>query len=40
MWTKLSADKKSELMKAYKKGGFSYRDMIDDYNASYEEFEK
>ena len=39
MWTKLSADKKSELMKAYKKGGFSYRDMIDDYNNSYEEFE-
>jgi len=39
MWTKLSADKKSELMKAYKKGGFSYNDMIDDYNASYEEFE-
>jgi len=40
MWNKLSADKKSELMKAYKKGGFSYRDMIDDYNSSYEEFEK
>ena len=39
MWTKLSADKKSELMKAYKKGGFSYRDMIDDYNTSYEKFE-
>ena len=39
MWTKLSADKKSELMKAYKKGGFSYRDMIDDYNTSYEKFD-
>jgi len=39
MWYKLPIDKRMELMKTYKKGGYSYSDMIKDYNDSYEKFE-
>jgi hypothetical protein len=39
MWSKLSAKEKGDLMKGYKKAGFSYSDMIKDYDNSYKKFE-
>jgi len=38
MWNKLDIKNKMDLMKTYRKGGFSYNDMVSDYNDSYQKF--
>lgn len=38
MWHKLPVKDRMELMKTYKKGGYSYREMVDDYNSSYKKY--
>ena len=38
MWYKLPVSDRMSLMKTYRKGGFSYNDMVKDYNNSYEKF--
>ena len=38
MWYKLPVNDRMSLMKTYKKGGFSYNDMVKDYNDSYQKF--
>ena len=38
MWYKLPVSDRMSLMKTYKKGGFSYNDMVKDYNDSYQKF--
>lgn len=38
MWNKLHYKQKHELMKSYRNGGYSYREMVNDYNSSYQKF--
>lgn len=40
MWYKLPFEKRAELMRTYKKGGFSYNDMVKDYNSTYEKYQQ
>lgn len=38
MWYKLPVKERMDLMRTYRKGGYSYSDMVKDYNDSYEKF--
>ena len=40
MWKKLPVKERMELMKTYKKGGYSYGGMVKDYNDSFESYKQ